>query len=281
MSCYCIKGRFSQRDCRIIVGTRVDGSVLIQREEPILKHTRNYCISIPFVHRLLPTTKARTRSSFVRRHQLVRLDHLGKAFDARGICPRFRLTLLPHHASKAARPTFSWKSLDDTLDRASRNQFSVQARVVEDGGEVDYCGEGADHSRLAQILVPDDCLANAFCLCDGRVVRLEEVESYEAAGEFEGQVCGRLVCGRGSDVVEQGGEQEGFGAALPGGKVLGGNGSAYSLCVSEGGWNGIFGGTSCHSSILSWSGCTSVLEGSVQHTLGCFSPTEYPEDQCH
>jgi hypothetical protein len=64
------------------------------------------------------------------------------------------------------------------------------------------------------------------------VVGLEEVESDVAAGEFEREVCGGVVCGRGADVVEQSGEEECFRAALPGGKVLCYDGAACVLGVS-------------------------------------------------
>jgi len=91
----------------------------------------------------------RTHSTIVRLHELVRLYHLSKSFDACSVRPRFHLALLPHDARKAARPLLPRKSLDNTLDCALSNQFSVQARVIEDGGEVDDCGESADHSRVA------------------------------------------------------------------------------------------------------------------------------------
>jgi len=78
----------------------------------------------------------------------------------------------------------------------------MQARVVKDSGEVDNRCKCADHSRVAQILVADDGFTNGFGLRDFGVVSFEQVESDVAAGEFEGEVCGGVVCGRGTDVVK-------------------------------------------------------------------------------
>ena len=78
----------------------------------------------------------------------------------------------------------------------------MQARVVEDSGEVDDCCESADHSRVAQILVANDSLADGFGLRYFGVVRLEQLEREVAAGELEGEVCGGVVCGRGADVMQ-------------------------------------------------------------------------------
>ena len=109
----------------------------------------------------------------------------------------------------------------------------MQTRVVEHGGEVDDRSESADHSRVAQVLVADDSLADGFGLRDVGVVGFEKVEGEVAAGEFEGQVCGSVVCGRGADVVQQGGEEEGFEAAFPGGEVLCCDDVACDFCVSS------------------------------------------------
>lgn len=85
---------------------------------------------------------------------------------------------------------------------------------------MDDRSESADHSRVAQVLVADDGLADGFGLRDFCVAGLEQVEGEVAAGEFEREMGGGVVRGRGADVVQQGGEEEGFWAALPGGKVL-------------------------------------------------------------
>jgi len=86
----------------------------------------------------------------------------------------------------------------------------VQARVVEDSGEVNNRRESADHSRVAQVLVADDGLADGFSLRHFGVVSLEQVEGDVAAGKFEREVCGRVVRRRGADIVEQGCEEESF-----------------------------------------------------------------------
>lgn len=86
----------------------------------------------------------------------------------------------------------------------------MQARVIEDSGEVYNRRESADHSGVAQVLVADDSLADGFSLRHFGVVSLEQVEGDVAAGEFERKVCGRVVRGRSADVVEQGCEEEGF-----------------------------------------------------------------------
>jgi hypothetical protein len=176
-------------------------------------------------------------SPVVRFHQFVRLDHLRKPFDARSVRPWFDLTFLPHHISKAARPFLSWKRPSDTFDRAFSNQLSVQARVVKNGGEVDNRSESADPSRVSQILVSDNRLTHSFCLRDFRFLGFEQLECDEAAGEFEREVRGSVVRGCGSDVVEESCEQESLGAALPGGKVLGHDGSACGQSVSYCGWD--------------------------------------------
>ena len=71
-------------------------------------------------------------------------------------------------------------------------------------------GESADHSRVAQVLVADDRLANGFGLRHFGVVGFEQLEGDVAAGELEGEVCGCVVCGRGADIVQQSGKEEGF-----------------------------------------------------------------------
>jgi hypothetical protein len=108
----------------------------------------------------------------------------------------------------------------------------MQARVVENGGEVDNCCKGANHSRVAQVLVADDGLADRLGLGDFGMVGFEQLESEVAAGELEGEVGGGVVCGRGADVVQQGGEEEGFWAALPGGEVLFYDGAACGFRIS-------------------------------------------------
>ena len=98
---------------------------------------------------------------------------------------------------------------------------------------MDNCCEGADHSRVAQVLVADDGLADRLGLRDFGMVGFEQLESDVAAGEFEREVGGGVVCGRGADVMQQGGEEEGFWAALPGGEVLFYDGAAYGFRVSS------------------------------------------------
>lgn len=210
-----------------------------------------------------------TRSSVVRLHQLVRLDHLSEPFNARCIRPWLSLTLLPHHTSEATRPALSWKSLDDTLNRSLSNHLAVQTRVVKNSGEVDNRRERADHSRVAQVLVPDDCFAHGFCLRDFCVVRFEQFEGYVAASEFEGKVCGSVVFGRGSDVVQQSRKQESLRAALPGGEMLGRDSSPCRFRVSRSREDGAFNLKIYQSSTLSWSDCTSALVGSVWRMPGC------------
>lgn len=146
--------------------------------------------------------ESHTRSTVIRLHELVRLDHLSKAFNARGIRPRFHLALLPDHARKATCPLLPRERLHNTFDRALSNKFSVQARVVENGGKVDDRCKGADHSRIAQVLMADDCFADGFSLRDFGVVGLEKVEREVAASEFEGEVRGGVVRGCGADVVQ-------------------------------------------------------------------------------
>lgn len=168
-------------------------------------------------------------STIIRLHELVRIHHLRKPYDARSVRPRLRLALLPHDAREATRPSLPRESLDNTFDRALSNKFSVQARVVEDGGEVDNRSESADHSRFAQVLVPDDSLADGFGLGDVGLVGFEKVEGEVAAGEFEGEARGGVVCGRGANVVQEGGEEEGLWAAFPGGEVLCYDGAACGV----------------------------------------------------
>lgn len=146
--------------------------------------------------------ESHARSTVIRLHELVSLDHLSKAFNARGIRPRFHLALLPDHARKAICPLLPRERLHNTLDRALSNKFSMQARVVENGGKVDDRCKGADHSRIAQVLVADDCFADGFSLRDFGVVGLEKVEREVAASEFEGEVRGGVVRGCGADVVQ-------------------------------------------------------------------------------
>jgi len=86
----------------------------------------------------------------------------------------------------------------------------VQARVVEDGGEMDNRSESADHSCVAQVLVADDSLADGFGLRDFGVVGLEEVERNVPTSELEGEVGGGVVCGRGANVVQKRGQEKGF-----------------------------------------------------------------------
>lgn len=148
--------------------------------------------------------------SIVRLHELVRLDHLSKSFDARGVRPRLHLALLPYDSSKATSPFLPRESLYNTLDRALRDKFSVQARVVEDGGEMDNRSKCANHSRVAQVLVADDGLADRLSLRDFGVVRLEEVERNVPTSELEGEVGGGVVCGRGANVVQKRGQEKGF-----------------------------------------------------------------------
>jgi hypothetical protein len=68
--------------------------------------------------------------------------------------------------------------------------------------------------------VADDGLADRLSLRDFGVVGLEEVERNVPTGELEGEVGGGVVCGRGANVMQKRGEEEGFWAALPRGKVL-------------------------------------------------------------
>lgn len=65
----------------------------------------------------------------------------------------------------------------------------------------DRC-KGADHSRVAQVLVADDCFADGFSLRDFGVVGFEEIEGDVAAGKLEGEMRGGVVCGCGADVVQ-------------------------------------------------------------------------------
>jgi hypothetical protein len=113
----------------------------------------------------------------------------------------------------------------------------MQARIIKDSGEVNNRRESADHSRVSQILVSDDRLTHSFCLGDFRFLRFKQLKCDEAAGKFEGEVRRSVVRGCGSDVVEQSCEQESLWAALPGGKMLGHDGSACGQSVSYCGWN--------------------------------------------
>lgn len=106
----------------------------------------------------------RACSSIVRLHQLVRLYHFRKTFNACCVRPRFDLTLLPHNISKAPGPTISWKSFDDIFDRTFGDELSVQARIVEDGGKMDDRCESADHACVAEVLVSYDRFADGFGL---------------------------------------------------------------------------------------------------------------------
>lgn len=73
----------------------------------------------------------------------------------------------------------------------------------------------------------DDRLGDALRLRDGRVDPLQEIEGEVSAVELEAEAGGGEVCVGGADVVEEAGEEVGFGGEGPGGEVLGLDGLAW------------------------------------------------------
>lgn len=130
------------------------------------------------------------KSLIVRLHDLIRLDDLGKALNARGIAPGLELALPAHNASKAACPAVSRILCHDIPDRVFVHKLRMSTNVIQNGCEVDDRCQGGDVPSVSEILVPDDGFANCFGLRHLCLERREEIKRDDTTLEFKRQMCG-------------------------------------------------------------------------------------------
>ncbi|GAB1737605.1 hypothetical protein NU219Hw_g1913t1 [Hortaea werneckii] len=91
----------------------------------------------------------------------------------------------------------------DILNRVRMHELRIQSRVIQDRSEMDHGRQRRHRSRLPEILMPDDGLADGFALGELGAEAGEDVEGDEASFEFEREVSGRLVAVGTPDVVQE------------------------------------------------------------------------------
>jgi hypothetical protein len=184
---------------------------------------------------------ARRLHLLVLAHDLVALDELVKVVYVGGVTPRLQPRLLPDDGREAAEPALTRELCVDVVPRLFGEEVFVVRDVgmvrdvVVDGRELDDLAEEGNVPHGAQVLVPDDGLADCFGLVAGRAEIGEEIEGDDTPVELEGHVRRRDVLVRRADVVQK--AAEGVGGVGERRRVLRellvDNGNALNITVSS------------------------------------------------
>lgn len=158
---------------------------------PPLEHCHELSRSITISRVNRASTRAHsncTSSTIIRRHQLVPLNTLGEISfsEMSSMRPRLQSILLPNSLRKASTPLHSRIRLHHTLNRRLIHQLRIPAHVIKYSSKLDQGSNPGQSPGLTKVLMPDHSFGYILGLLDGCGVGLEQVESEEAAVEFEG-----------------------------------------------------------------------------------------------